>query len=170
MDQQVNAKNTMGRDSSKGFSLLELLIVLFIFAVGLSIMVPYFQHYIQDLHLKTAAREIISEIYYLKAKAASENLNYRIDFNADLNSYIVMRENGIGTSTYVQFGNERFLSDFGSGVKMKGTAAFGNNPRLSIRTRGTLEPGHLTLENNRSSTLQINTVITGRVYVTHATR
>ena len=159
----------MGKGHDKlqsGFTLVELLIVMFIFAVGLTIMTPYFYTYVQDLNLRTAAREIMSDIYWLKAKASSENLNYRIDFNADANSYTIMRENGAGTNSYSRWGSEKSLSSFGSGIKMQEPAAFGNDSNLSIRTRGTLEPGHLILVNDHNTSLRINTVITGRVYVT----
>lgn len=149
----------------KGFSLVELIIAMAVFAIGLSIVVPNFQRYMQNTNLNAAARAITSEIYNLKEKAVSDNLNYRLDFDDAANRYTIMRESGSGTGVYNPSGSGRLVSEFGQGVRIKEAAAFGSGPNLSIYTRGTLEPGHLVLVNSLGSEIRINTVITGRVYV-----
>ena len=65
----------------KGFSLIELIIVIGIIAILSTFAVPAFLKYNANANLKSATREITSDILNQKEKAISENRKQRIVFN-----------------------------------------------------------------------------------------
>lgn len=145
----------------KGFSITELLIVCGIIAVLTLITVPAFLRYAANTNLKSAVREITSDILGQKERAISRNLQQRIVFNTGNESYTLQEESG-GAWTTIQ---TKSLSSFGSNIDITGTT-FGSNT-ITCQTRGTASMGTLTMTNNRGSTATITTNITGRTNVTY---
>jgi type II secretion system protein H len=150
----------MRRKSVNGFTLVELLIVIAIIGIVASIASFAWQNYVRNTNLKTAARELTSDIQFMKGKAIARNdLTYTIDFNTGDNTYTMLE----GATTL----REKKLADIGEGIQFD-EIALGGIPTLTFEKRGTLSPGHITIKNSKGSTAKITFNITGRTYVTFA--
>jgi type IV fimbrial biogenesis protein FimT len=73
-----------GRDLH-GFTLLEILTVIFIVAVLVGLAIPAFSSWVPDYQLKSAARDLLSNFQLAKLSAVKHNRNCTICFNASAN-------------------------------------------------------------------------------------
>ena len=90
--------------SSKGFTIIEMMIVIAIIGVILTVAAPNFNAYRQNTNLKEAARDISSDISLYRQRAVTENRGYKITFSAAANTYTIQQEtvtNGVRTGNYV---------------------------------------------------------------------
>jgi type II secretion system protein H len=155
--------------SSKGFTIIEMMIVLAIIGVILTVAAPNFNAYRQNTNLKEAARDISSDISLYRQRAVAENRGYRINFSASANSYTIQQEtvtNGVRTGNYVAL----ITKTVGAGnvnIVISGTPSFsGGIPTVTFAPRGTSGAGSITLQNTkRLSTATITTNLMGRVRV-----
>ena len=93
--------------SRKGFTLVELIIVIALLAIITAIGGVTFHSYTMNRNLKSAAREIVSDFFVYRARAVSEGKTYRIAFDIDGNSYTIQP----GSSTPVTRSPLAFGSD-----------------------------------------------------------
>jgi len=145
----------------KGFSLIEMLIVCAIIAVLSLITVPAFLRYTANANLKSAVREITSDISLMKERAISRNLQQKIVFAVGSESYTLQEDSGGWTTIQT-----KLLTSFGSNIDIT-NAAFFHGAVIFFQTRGTADNGKVQLSNSRGSTATITTNITGRTYVTY---
>jgi prepilin-type N-terminal cleavage/methylation domain-containing protein len=73
--------------NKKGVTLIELVVVLVIIAVGAVLMAPNIGKWLPSYRLRTATRDIVSTMRVAQIKAVSTNLQYRVDFDVAGNSY-----------------------------------------------------------------------------------
>ncbi|MFB3925265.1 MAG: GspH/FimT family pseudopilin [Syntrophales bacterium] len=147
---------------SRGFSLVELIVVIGIIATALAIVYPAFHGYIRNTNLRSAAREVASDIFFVREKAISENRRYRITFDVAANNYTIEQGTSAGGPyTLVQV---KPVSSFGSDIRLT-NAAFGGDAAIVFQTRGTAEAGSAVLTNSRGSTATVTTNMAGRTYV-----
>ncbi|HIJ60291.1 MAG TPA: prepilin-type N-terminal cleavage/methylation domain-containing protein, partial [Nitrospirae bacterium] len=79
----------MKQIGQKGFSLVELLVTIGIIAVVAAIAIPQLQRYATNSRLKSAARDIMGDVFLYKERAIAENRQYRITFNIANNTYSI---------------------------------------------------------------------------------
>ena len=147
-----------------GFTIVELIIVIAVIGIIAAIAVPNFLSWLPDARLKSAARDLYSNLQQAKIGAIKSNKKWAIVFNADARTYEVCSGKGPddswrGTNDVVK---KVILSDYGSGVTFgKGSAAdpiggtFGNDfityssPRnvVVMNSRGTGNSGYVYLTN-----------------------
>lgn len=142
----------------KGFSIIELLIVIGIIAILTTFAVPAFFKYTANANLKSATREITSDILNQKEKAISANRKQRITFSTANESYTLEERNAADTA--YENPQTKALKHFGSNIDITGGYT------MTFQTRGTVNMGTITLTNSRNSTATITVNITGRTYVT----
>ena len=89
----------MGYDShakrcqQRGFSLVEMLIVVAIIAIMSAISLPSIGQYIRNYRIKAAAQEVASQLQTARGKAVSTNTNSGVSFFiVDNNSYRFVQE------------------------------------------------------------------------------
>ncbi|MDI6727736.1 MAG: prepilin-type N-terminal cleavage/methylation domain-containing protein [Thermodesulfovibrionales bacterium] len=140
----------------EGFSLVELLVTIGIIAVVAAIAIPQLQSYATNSRLKSAARDVMGDIFLYKERAIAENRQYRITFNIGGNTYTIEQPPGtiIQTKTPTTFGNDIRISNVGTTETV-----------YTFQTRGTVNAGTVVLINDRGSTATITTNITGRTSV-----
>jgi type IV pilus assembly protein PilA len=142
--------------SPKGFSLIELLIVIALISIVSAFAVPTWQGYKAKTNLRTAARDVMADISNTKQRAVEENLSvYRLTFSVANNNYVLSR-----TDTGTVW--TKSLASYGSGVRIDSV----NGAVLAFQSRGTVSPaGSLVLRNGQNSTAKVTFNINGRTYV-----
>ena len=145
--------------SKGGFTLVELMLALFFFAIVTAIAIPSFRGYIDNTKLKGAARQIMSDISDVQLRAKSENAQYRITLNADpANTYTVERVTAPAQT------QTKTLAEHGSDIRITATTFTSN--QVNFQTRGILnQAGIISLSNSRNSTATIDTSLAGRTNV-----
>ncbi len=152
-------RRTGRRSGRDGFSLVELLVVIGLIGIVGVFSIPAFQRYATNANLKTAAREIMSDINNTKQRAIEENNNtYRITFSTGGNNYVLSWTDASGTAKTLT------KSPTSSGADVRITAVTFAGGVISFQRRGTTTAGSLTLTNSRGSTAAITVNFTGRAY------
>jgi type II secretion system protein H len=155
--------------SSRGFTVIEMMIVIAIIGIVLSVAIPNISSYRQNTNLKEAARDISSDISFYRQSAVAENRGYRINFSAVANTYTIQQEtvvNNTRTGNYVSL-ITRTVGAGNANIIISGTPSFsGGVPNVTFDPRGTSGAGSLTLQHTkRASTATITTNLMGRVNV-----
>lgn len=112
-----------------GFTLVEIVVALSLFSILLAIAIPQWGTLLPTFRLNSAARQIQSELNRVKARAVSENTNFRLVFLAA--SYSIERDNGTG---YETTGEGKPLPE---GIDVRSTTT----STLGFTARGTATPG-----------------------------
>jgi prepilin-type N-terminal cleavage/methylation domain-containing protein len=157
--------------TSKGFSLVELIIVLTIIGVVLAMAAPSFYKYRQNTNLKEATRSLSADISLYRQTSISQNVRYRIVFNQSANTYTIQRENPANSGTYVNV-TAKSPALVSSPVIIMGGASSpsfsGGVAYITIQPRGTMSAGTVWLQHTgRLSTSTITTNLMGKVSVTY---
>jgi prepilin-type N-terminal cleavage/methylation domain-containing protein len=149
----------------KGFTLVEVLIVMSLIMIMASFAIPAYQHYTINSGMKTVAREIIADIINARQSAIARNVRYRLTFNTASNNYMLARKDADPAVTYSNvWPGPKNLNDFGKGVVFQNVNLNGGSI-LYFERRGTLtNPGTITLKNSVNSTATITAQMTGRAY------
>jgi prepilin-type N-terminal cleavage/methylation domain-containing protein len=154
----------------KGFTLVELVIVIFILAIISAIGGLMLHNYTLNRNLRTAARDIASDFAIYKERAVSDNITYQIAFNTALpGSYTIQSVvNAVVTNL-----TTKSPSSFGSDIRIiSATFGAGASQTVIFSPRGTVSPlgnavlDGVVLQNSRNSRATITINLTGRTYAT----
>ncbi len=151
------------RTRNSGFTLVELLIVVFLLAIVAAIGAGSWNRYVQNTNFRAAAREIEADIKQMKeSKITNQSVTHKITFNVGGNSYTKTRTGVAPTET-------KSPSSFGQDIHLD-SVNLGGVSEIVFSDRGLLVPntGSIVLKNSpsRSSTATITFSATGRTYVT----
>jgi prepilin-type N-terminal cleavage/methylation domain-containing protein len=150
---------------AKGFSLIELIIVIAILGIVSAIAAPNFNKYRQNTNLREAARDLSSDISFWRQRAVADNVRYRITFNQAANNYTVQRETTSGSGAYADLvpAVTKSPSAISGGSVIISNIGLANQ-WITFQPRGTMDLGSVTLQHTiRLSTATIRTYFTGRV-------
>jgi general secretion pathway protein H len=78
------------RRNARGFTLLELIVVLMIIGLMSTLVVPKLVGPLGDLNLKTASQKISASLRYARSQAASEKATYVALFDFDKNRLVII--------------------------------------------------------------------------------
>lgn len=151
----------------KGFSLIELIIVICLIAIIAAAAGLNLRNYTVNRDLKSAARDIASDFFICKERAISENTTYQITFVNGGKSYTIQNVgNPPGPVATKQ------LSQFSTDIVIQ-NANFAGGQQVIFLARGTVSPlppapgvGSVILSNSRGSQATVNVNTMGRTYVT----
>ncbi len=73
--------------SSAGFTLIELMVVVFLAAVLAAMAVPSFAQWRQSLEYREAARNIVSQLREARSRAIAANREHRVEFEPAAGRY-----------------------------------------------------------------------------------
>jgi prepilin-type N-terminal cleavage/methylation domain-containing protein len=148
------------KPNKKGVTLIELIIVFVIIAIGAVLIAPNIGAWLPRYRLRSATRDIVSTMRTAQMKAVSTNTPYGVAFDAS--SIQLYRSSGwlpeggsIELPRGVQFSNNTFPVN-----------ATLNKPYAEFNTNSTCSSGGVTLTNTKGTQKRITTTSsTGRVRV-----
>lgn len=147
--------------NKKGVTLIELVIVFVIIAIGAALLVPNIGAWLPHYRLRTATRDIASMMRVAQMKAVSNNLQYRVNLNAadvGVNRYILQYNTG---GIWVNEGN---MQNLPSGIIISNNGLPGD--RAEFNPNSTSSSGSVTLQNPKGNQKTITlTNSTGRVRI-----
>jgi prepilin-type N-terminal cleavage/methylation domain-containing protein len=159
-----------------GFSLVEILIVIAIAAILAMMSVYSWDRYVNNANLRTAARQLESDIKTMKERAYAAGTTLTMVFSKTAAPNTYTRYNGIATETVS-------LESFGKGITIYTLPGAGTSYTLSFLARGILSPAPtaitncstinntcwIVFRNSRSSQATITfNPLTGKTYVAFA--
>jgi prepilin-type N-terminal cleavage/methylation domain-containing protein len=146
----------MKRMNQKGVTLIELVVVFVIIAIGAALVVPNIGGWLPNYRLRSATRDIASTMRTAQMKAVSNNMEYRVFF-PDASSYVLQRNSG-------GFITEGALQTIPPGISLDLTNLPGNNAKFNPNSTSSI--GSVTLTNTKGTQRRITlTAATGRVKV-----
>ena len=147
----------MSKDMNKrGVTLMELIIVMAIIAIGAVLMVPNIGGWLPNYRLRGATRDIVSTMRVAQMKAVSSNVQYQVTFNAG-NTYVMQRSTG---GLLVDEGGTQLLP---SGITIPSNT-FGGGI-VVFNSNSTASPGNMVLTNPKGGQKKITVSPTGRVRI-----
>jgi competence protein ComGD len=152
--------------SDKGFSLIELTVVIGIVGILSALSLFGWRGYQDNTNLKTAVRQVMSDIASCKQRSVSEGIEYCMQFTDGSPNYSI-NASSCDAPTQTQAKN---LTSIGTGLTVDNTNF--NSDRVSFLPRGTLSSnmGTIVLKNRKTSTATITINIAGKAYVSFTMR
>ena len=155
-----------------GFTLIELLVTFVILGIVTAIAIPGFARWLPNYRLKSAARDVYSNMQLARMGAIKANADWAIVFDTGASRYLVCSDKGADGSWSNTADNTTektiILSDYESGVgyghgnatnPIGGTFGGDNisytpdNPSVAVfNARGTGSGGYVYLQNNKNTT------------------
>jgi prepilin-type N-terminal cleavage/methylation domain-containing protein len=108
--------------NKKGVTLIELIVVIAIIAIGALLISPNFGRWISYYRLRTATRDVVSTLRVAQMKAVSNNIQYRVNFDSaeigTANSYLLQFQTTAGWSA------EGTIQSLPNGITFDGIPTF----------------------------------------------
>jgi len=143
--------------NQRGVTLIELVIVMLIIAIGAVLTTPNIGGWLTNYRLRSATRDVASTLRLAQIKAVSSNTSYQVVFDTAHDSYILQYQ---GTGGWVGDGGTQTLP---TGVKFNTTFP------LNITTfspNSTATDGNVTLNNTKGATKRVRLLgLTGRIRI-----
>ncbi len=81
-----------GGNNLAGFTLIELVVVIFIFSLMATVSIPYLTAWTASLKIDGVQKELVSNIRLTQQKAVALQINHSIKFNSVYNSYDIIKK------------------------------------------------------------------------------
>ena len=144
----------------EGFSLIEMLIVLFILAILAGVTIPIYIGMKPSMRLSGATRQIMGDLMCARMQSISQNNKFKIFFLADNHRYTLLDDDtGDGTIDSGDLTVTKDIHDAYYDVTFSSTAAPIFHPR------GNASPTATVTLTNSSGTKTIAIAMTGRVKI-----
>ena len=141
-----------------GFTLVELMVSLALIGILAGIAFPNILAYLPTFRLHSAARQVMTDLNYARGRSASLNLEYRVKFDTNTETYEVEKGNkSTGSSIWTLEKTVPRLAEANINV-----VSVSQNP-VYAKPTGTMTNTTVTLENSKGQSLEITTSGVGRI-------
>jgi type IV fimbrial biogenesis protein FimT len=150
-------------ERNRGFTLIELMVVIALFAIAAAIAVPNYLTYSTRARLQGAESNLVADFELARSRAIRENGNVAVVFNADGLGYTVFED---FDGNWAREGDERQLRsvDLPAGVQIDLAATTFSNDRMHFNSRGIPDGSFGTVAlTNSQETRSIVINIVGRI-------
>lgn len=120
------------RPCRRGFTLIEIVVALAIFAVLAAVALPRWSTLLPDYRLRSAARQAQSELHRIKSQAIAENVTFRLAFSQAFDNYTVERVVGSITTQQV-------IKPLPEGIDVRNSVTLGFTARGTASNSGTVK-------------------------------
>jgi type IV fimbrial biogenesis protein FimT len=142
----------------KGFSLVELLVIISIIAIMATVAIPNLVSYIPKYNLGAGARELLSAMQLARMTAIKENSDVVVSFNPGANSLTIFADDGAGAARLIRAYQMPF------GIKMVSPLSFGNI--VQFNNRGIPDKnGEASVINTLSKTRTVRLLASGHARI-----
>lgn len=149
----------MKQMNKKGVTLIELVVVMVIIAIGVTLLAPNIGAWLPNYRLRSATRDIVSTMRTAQMKAVSNNLRYQVSFTegtGDNGSYVLQRDSG-------GFADDSPRQTLPKGITISNITFTGNN--AVFNPNSTSSAGSVKLSNAKSQRRIILNAATARVRI-----
>lgn len=150
--------------NKKGVTLIELIVVMVIIAIGALLVAPNIGAWLPNYRLKTASRDIVSTMRTAQMKAVSQNTQFRVSLNSDdtgglnnNNSYVLQRGSG-GIWT-----NDSVVQALPKGITIASNTV--QDSRAVFNPNSTSSSGTIRLTNTKNQKSIILNAATARIRI-----
>jgi len=140
------------------------MIVIGLIGILSAVAVFAWQGFRDNANLRTAARDIATDISAIKGRAVAEGIRYRITFSTSSNNYIIEQGTAAGAPYTTLQTKTPTTHGTGSGLFIS-SANFSGAQQVLFLTRGTLSFGTVILRNSKGSQATITVNSAGRTHV-----
>ncbi|MCK9274453.1 MAG: GspH/FimT family protein [Syntrophales bacterium] len=153
----------MDTHGKRGFTLIELVIVLLLAGIMAAIAAPSFNTYMKNSRLNGAARIVMTDLMFARGLAASENNLVRVFFVNSRTYKILDDDNGDG----MQNNSELYVRTRDIRNEYHDVSISSNVSPLTFQPNGTVSgsTASITLNNAEGDTKKITVSLPGRVKI-----
>lgn len=145
-----------------GFTVAELMVSVGIFAVLSAIAIPNFMAFQPGMRLNGAAREVLAQLMWARAKAVEQNNNYLVSFPNNYSLLILDDKNNNGTADAGEWTRTiNIQTDYYDVTLSKG----GGHPDPNFQPRGTAGGTTTITLTNSSGSRTVTVNLTGVVKI-----
>jgi prepilin-type N-terminal cleavage/methylation domain-containing protein len=101
----------LSKHASQGLTLIEVLVAVVILGIAAAIAAPNVSYWMENYTIRTAGRQLVSDLQLAKMKAISQGVQHRVSFDVAGKSYIIEKgDSSSGSTTWVQVDSTRALA------------------------------------------------------------
>lgn len=134
----------------RGFTLLELLVVVLIIALVLAVIIPSMSKSSSSISLRTTGRDVLNIFRYAREKAVTEQVGMKVTADREKQRLIVADDFGVGPPSYLMPTDVKI-----SRIVLGGKTVNDGTMALRFLPNGSSDRGEVVLRSRAGSFLRI---------------